>query len=157
MTQNVGPGGAQTYNPQVRASKLYQANSYHSLSQAQAMAETFRVLINGLMLARDACAAKTFDVMVKHNIKTLKIIDVLREELSAGRAEMTDPEGVAAADFLHQLYTKLIFGISDILQTSDPVAEFNALIERIKPVYKTWADADKKPQASQDKTSATHR
>ena len=148
MTQNVGRGPASPANPQARASKLYQANSYHGFSKEQAMAEAFRVIISTLMLARDAYTARTLDVMIIHTTKALKIVDVLREELKGSRDGLNDPDGVTAADFLHQLYTEVIMRISDVLLAKDPAAEFNAIIERIKPTYKAWSDAAKPPSSA---------
>ena len=137
-------------NPQKRAAHTYHQVSQQGISDRQMMAEVYRTAIKNLYLARDAYSNRKLDVMAGYNAKTIKIFDVLREELAASDA-LKDPEAAPLAKFLRHTYTDLILRLARVLRTPSPVDEFNALAEIIKPIYRAWAP----PTPAADTESST--
>lgn len=102
------------------------------------MAEAMRTIINNLNVARDACAAKNFEMMLQFNLKNLKILDVLREELLGTEEAFADPEAAPVAKHLSNVYKDIILRLTNILQSKAPEDDFTKMIEQVTALYRAW-------------------
>lgn len=134
---------------QSMAAKTYQANNLQGVSDRDAMAEAMRVIIHKLLMARDAYTAKALPEMLEHTTKTIKILDVLREEM-VGSDALKDPEAGPTALFLYKLYGDAIMRITGVLTTPKPEEEFDAIGELFKPLYKEWKSPPPTPTGTQE-------
>ena len=137
---------------QKRATTAYNTMGNQHKNERELMAEAMRTVINNLTLARDAYLTKSFETMLEYNNKSIKIVDVLREELASSDA-LKDPEAKAPALYLMNTYKELIVRIADVLTTPAPQEEFNALIELLKPIYRAWLPVAEPKKADSNATS----
>jgi hypothetical protein len=137
---------------QKRAVTAYGTASTQSKSERELMAEAMRMVINNLTLARDTYNANKFEDMLEHNKKTLKILDVLREEL-VGSGAINDPEARPAASFLLRTYRDLILRVTDVLTMPSPADEYNTLIELVTQLYRKWQTPPATPQPPSQPTA----
>ena len=140
-----------------QVANLYKSNSNEGLSQRELMAKLHQKIINQLYLARDAYAAGNVEGMLEHNLKVIHIADVLRQEMAATSALMTDdPEGAIAVRHHANLYLQILERTTNVLQKKPPEEEFNSIIEFIKPLYEAWLPPkpESATQASLDASEA---
>lgn len=131
---------------QQRASNTYKASSYQGRSETELMAEVVSKVIKQLYMAQEAHTNKNFEAMHNLNVKTLHILDVLREELLTSEA-FKDPEAAGPAQFLLSTYTDVIARVGSILSKEAVKEEYDALVEKLTPVYRAWRGAAPAEQA----------
>lgn len=129
-------------------SDAYRTSSYHGLSQREAMAEVLRTLISHLYAAKDAYEVRKLDVMCDYNSKTLRIVAILRDTIQASGA-MKDAEAAPHASRLSNQYHQLFMRLTNILRAEDIPAEYDVLIDLLRPLYHAW----EKSSQSMDKPS----
>lgn len=120
------------------ASDAYRVSHNKGLDQRGVMAEVLRMLIGNLYAARDSYKGRQFDIMSEQNSRTLHILALLRDSLRDSGA-MQDNEAAGSARHLNSIYGELFSRLVNILRASDVPAEYESLVELLKPVYRAWA------------------
>lgn len=120
-----------TNNPYQQAASAYQGAHETHMSGYDVVVELYKGIIKNVGAAKTAYQDGDLEQMCKLNEKTTKILIALQSHLN-------HEQGGEAAAFLDSFYTGLFGQLMGVLRKEDPAAEFDAVLERIKPVYEIW-------------------
>lgn len=118
-------------NPYQKAAKAYQSNKDANLSPLQIVVELYKGLIRFMREGKQAVARSDFQTMITMNQKCFDILEALQTNLDL-------EQGGEDAKFLNEFYTIVFNKLSRILAVENPVAEYDALLNYIQPVYERW-------------------
>ena len=130
-------------NPYQQASSAYQNIHETHMGGFDVVVELYKGIIRNTEAAKTAYQNGELEQMCKLNEKTTKILIALQSHLN-------HEQGGEAAAFLDSFYTGIFGQLMGVLRKEDPAAEFDQVLEYLKPVYEMWCKhaANSAPKAA---------
>ena len=122
---------------QLRAAAAYKINGFQGMDSREMMSAVLKKSMTHLYTVRDAVAAGNFELVAEQSGKIIHIYDVLYQDLLGSDAQ-NDAEAAPAAKYLLYTYRTLIERVANLLSAKDVLAEIEAIMATIKPLYEAW-------------------
>jgi flagellar biosynthetic protein FliS len=134
MVINLGSNMTDSHNPYAQAMQAYKkAEASKSLNGFEIATKLYAGILKNLYDCKRAYENKNFEEIVEIHKNTFDILEALQSSLS-----FEDDKAVETSDFLYRFYNIIFVKVAQALEQEDPAAEYEALINYVKPVYDRW-------------------
>lgn len=132
-TQTQGNPTSMTKNPYQQASSAYKQADKDNLNGFQITAKLYEGIVKNLNDAKRCYQNNDLEEMVKINSNTFDILAALQSTLDQESEEAKD-----YSDYLYRFYNIAFIKLAEVLEKDDPVAEYDDLINFVRPIYQQW-------------------
>lgn len=146
---NLGSTMSDSHNPYAQAMQAYKkAEANKPLNGFEIAAKLYAGILKNLHDCKRAYESNNFEEIVEIHKNTFDIIEALQASLS-----FEDDKAVETSDFLYRFYNIVFVKVAQALEQEDPAAEYQALINYVKPVYDRWKNLAA-PEKAEEKEGA---